>query len=555
VVERYRWLLFGAMIVVGSSAYLVRSKGNGAIRQPSADFWFQGLTVQAISLDLSQEAMAELARRPHGWTRGAFRLGDNPSAHASVRFKGHRSLRGWADKPAFSIDFGRNDNQKHYGGLRSISLNNMVDDPSMLREYMGSRLYAVLGVPAPRVSFAELRVNGRLFGLYTIVEHLSGTTGPSFEGEYGCDLYPDNVWGFDQDGGNDDDRKLLAALAQRVHTEPISAWLLDDSASFDRDEVLSYLAASNLLADFDGYRHAHNYQLHYDRSSKLWSFVPWGFDRLLKKSFPVYESQGRVAKACFADPSCRLLYSARILSGAEKLAAANVADWIDRAQSTLAPYVKRDPGKPFSLKKQARAVADLRRFVLDSPPRIRKQVVCWDGSTEVDADGDGAGCTDCNDSVPAIHPGASEQCDGVDNDCSGVADDAVRCGCPSIQVGDANFRACAMPMSFWEAEQFCVDLGGTLAQLESYTQLAALQRALKPLRKREWWIGLTDQGHEGVYRWPDSSTASRNMWLQGEPDHYACGQHCATVASGKRAVAGLRDRHCAMMAPFVCSIR
>lgn len=36
---------------------------------------------------------------------------------------------------------------------------------------------------------------------------------------------------------------------------------------------------------------------------------------------------------------------------------------------------------------------------------------------------------DCDDSNPAVHPGAEERCDGLDNDCNGKADDAaVPCG-------------------------------------------------------------------------------------------------------------------------------
>lgn len=46
------------------------------------------------------------------------------------------------------------------------------------------------------------------------------------------------------------------------------------------------------------------------------------------------------------------------------------------------------------------------------------------GCADADNDGDGFGATiDCDDDDPAIHPGANEFCDGVDNDCNDVVDD------------------------------------------------------------------------------------------------------------------------------------
>jgi hypothetical protein len=54
----------------------------------------------------------------------------------------------------------------------------------------------------------------------------------------------------------------------------------------------------------------------------------------------------------------------------------------------------------------------------------------------IDADGDGffaqSGCgtpLDCNDANAAIHPGATEVCDGVDNNCNGVVDEGCSASC------------------------------------------------------------------------------------------------------------------------------
>ena len=41
-----------------------------------------------------------------------------------------------------------------------------------LREWMGYKLYADFGVPSPRNRFANLHVNGKLVGLYLLVEAL-----------------------------------------------------------------------------------------------------------------------------------------------------------------------------------------------------------------------------------------------------------------------------------------------------------------------------------------------------------------------------------------------
>ncbi len=105
----------------------------------------------------------------------------------------------------------------------------------------------------------------------------------------------------------------------------------------------------------------------------------------------------------------------------------------------------------------------------------------------VDADGDGYGDSrqsnlfcdgapegysesgdDCDDTDPLIHPGALEVCDGVDNDCSGVADDGIGYEWYVDQDGDGYgdptgaITACDQPEGYVADSSDCDDTDASI---------------------------------------------------------------------------------------------
>lgn len=94
--------------------------------------------------------------------------------NAGIRAKGNTSLSNVAsmgsERYSFKIEFDHYDSTKSYFGLDKLSLNNLIQDTTFMKDYLAYRMMGSFGVDAPLCSYAYITVNGEDWGLYLAVE-------------------------------------------------------------------------------------------------------------------------------------------------------------------------------------------------------------------------------------------------------------------------------------------------------------------------------------------------------------------------------------------------
>ena len=258
-----------------------------------------------------------------------------------IRAKGNTSLSSVASlgstRYSFKVEFNHYVKGKKYHGLDKLSLNNLIQDATMMKDYLAYCLMGRMGVPSPLCSYVQITVNGEPWGLYLAVEGVedafrdrNGMTkgelykpdsisfgggrgngrefdiekfreqeesGASFSPPEGVMQQPGGGFNFGM-GSNDvkliysgDDPANYSNIFDNAKTkisnkdkERLIASLkkLNEGEDLDsvvnKDEVITYLAVHNFLCNDDSYTGmmVHNYYL-YERKGKL-SIIPWDYN-------------------------------------------------------------------------------------------------------------------------------------------------------------------------------------------------------------------------------------------------------------------------------------
>jgi spore coat protein CotH len=85
-----------------------------------------------------------------------------------IRSRGNTTRNGI--KPGLRIDFNRYLSKQEFLGLKALALDNAYSDASLMREWMAMKVFARMGLTAPRESHARVYINDEYAGLYVIIE-------------------------------------------------------------------------------------------------------------------------------------------------------------------------------------------------------------------------------------------------------------------------------------------------------------------------------------------------------------------------------------------------
>lgn len=129
--------------------------------------------------------------------------------NVGIRGKGNTSLSTVSsmdsERYSFKVEFDHYDNSITYHGLDKLSLNNLIQDTTMMKDYLTYTMMNEFEAAAPLCSFVYITINGEDWGLYLAVE---GVEDSFLERNYGTsygELYKPDSMSFGGGRGNGKD--------------------------------------------------------------------------------------------------------------------------------------------------------------------------------------------------------------------------------------------------------------------------------------------------------------------------------------------------------------
>ncbi|MGE3808967.1 MAG: CotH kinase family protein [Gemmataceae bacterium] len=348
--------LFIAVLLI-EAAVLVPGRAEPPAKPDPSDDFFNNNKVWELSIEIDKPNLELLRRENRKYVRCTLTEGGKVYKDVGVHLKGAAgSFRNIDDKPGLTLNMDKFMDGQTFHGLDKFHLANSVQDRSFLSELICGELMRDAGVPASRISFAIVTINGRKRGLYYLKEgydksfiqrHFQTKKGNFYDGGFLRDIdQPLQVISNKDDvAAHADLKALLAACREQDKNKRFQTM----EQLLDMDRFLSYLALEVLLWDWDGYPlNRNNYRIYHDPQRNKLVFIPSGMDQMFGNpgSGLFANFNGLVARSLLETPEGKKRYLARaeeIMKNSFK-AEARVKR-LDELQTRVLPALKSvDPG-------------------------------------------------------------------------------------------------------------------------------------------------------------------------------------------------------------------
>lgn len=273
-----------------------------------------------LRIDLTPEDLARWKAAPRTYTPATMIENDKNKFTVEVKVKGSAgSTRDIDDKPAITVKI-KGDGARFHT-MDKIHLNNSVQDPSYMCEWLCAAILKDAGYPHTRATHARVMLNGRDLGIFVLKE--------SFEEEWMKRHFPDLTGGFYEGGFLQDiDQKLVKHSGDPAEdyselTQLLTACREPDEKKrwadleriLDVDKFLTFMALELMMCHWDGYSEKHNnYRIYFAPPAKKAIFIPHGMDQMFGDSgYSVFHvPKSIVADAVFSRKEWRFTYFERV---------------------------------------------------------------------------------------------------------------------------------------------------------------------------------------------------------------------------------------------------
>lgn len=314
--------------------------------------------------------------------------GANSWQHVGIRFKGNSSLAtSWMSgvyKMPLRLNFDKFEDDhpdtknQRFHGFDSLSLSNGALDASLLRDKLGTDVFADAGLPAPAAAFYRVFIDHgegpTYFGLYTGIELPEDDSflDRQFGGHDGNLYKPDgagarwDVWDPESLGKENNteaaDYSDAQALFDALNADrsDAAAWRAGLEATLDVDGFLHWLALNAVVQDWDVYgRMAHNYYLYADPGDGgRFHWIPWDhsfaftgadggmFSQALSLAMDEVGEEWPLIRFLLDDPTYRERYIQFVAQAAElEYTPDDMGPRFTAAHELIAPYVIGEEGE------------------------------------------------------------------------------------------------------------------------------------------------------------------------------------------------------------------